>query len=349
MHSPLRGTPRGAVLAVAASLAMLALVVLRPVAGADALAMGPLPACRYDDLLTAPRGYDAWATTLVDTILRVPTSYVPPDLVPVSQAGLAGTGQVRALVIDELRALAQAARAANAPISVESAYRSYADQEVVFEHWVARVGYARALKATARPGHSEHQLGLAIDFKADPSSPAGPFGSSAAGIWMSEHAWQYGFVMSYPAGDAAITCYRSEPWHFRYVGPALAREIHLSGLTPRAFLWTHFTQTVVPAVGVPAGSSAGAATAIPVAPTEPVASSLPSVPQPSARPPVTLVPAVTATPTPRSPAPPPASGPADAVAGVPPAMVVEGSAALSLGAGLIALIAVALRRRGRSP
>ena len=64
---------------------------------------------------------------------------------------------------------------------------------------------------------------------------------------MKAHAWEYGFVMSYPRGKIDVTCYDFEPWHFRYVGRELAASIHGSGLTPREYLWANFTTTVVPA------------------------------------------------------------------------------------------------------
>ncbi|HTK45728.1 MAG TPA: M15 family metallopeptidase, partial [Patescibacteria group bacterium] len=222
--------------ALAAALALLVLVGVHPaLAPSDVRGVGALPACRYDDIMTTPRGYDDWSTTLVDTILRLPRSYVPPDLVSVSQAGIAGHGRIRAIAIDDLRAMTEAAAAAGNAIGVESAYRSYADQVSTFNHWVATSGYAAALTYSARPGHSEHQLGLAIDFRSDPGgSPfTGSWGQTPAGKWMRLHAWEYGFIRSYPPKEQAVTCYASEAWHYRYVGLDLAAAIHASGLTTR--------------------------------------------------------------------------------------------------------------------
>jgi hypothetical protein len=240
---------------VALALALAGSLVAGSAMGPRAVrAVGPLPACRYADLLTSPRGYGDWSITLVDTILSLTPSYVPPDLVSVSEAGLSGDGRVRAIVIDDLRAMQQAAAAAGAPIGIESAYRSYAEQQQVFDAWVKQYGYDRALMTPARPGHSEHQLGVAIDFRTDApgSSVSGNFGTTAAGKWMAANAWQYGFVMSYPKGATALTCYASEPWHFRYVGRDLAAQVHASGSTLRAYLWANYTTTVVP---LPPGSS----------------------------------------------------------------------------------------------
>ncbi len=250
---PMKPLPRVAALVrlatIAGGLALLVTLAIRPTVDPTGVrAMGPLPACRYDDILTTPRGYGDWSTTLVDTILRVPKTYVPPDLVPVSRAGIAGNGQVRALLIDDLRAMGEAAATANAAIGVVSAYRSYATQQAVFDKWVRLYGRSLALRISARPGHSEHQLGLAIDFRSDPGGSTLPktWGATPAGKWMLAHAWEYGFVLSYPRGRTGVTCYDYEPWHYRYEGRELAARIHASGLTTREYLWGHFTTTVVP-------------------------------------------------------------------------------------------------------
>jgi D-alanyl-D-alanine carboxypeptidase len=293
-----RTLPR--VAAFAAALAILAAVALAPVSGSPTVsAVGPLPACRYDDILTSPRGYGHWHVTLVDTILRVPRTYVPPDLVSVKEAGIAGSGQVRAILIDDLREMSAAAAAADAAIGVQSAYRSYERQEVVFDGWVAFHGYDRALQLSARPGHSEHQLGLAIDFRSDPGGS--PFvgttwAKTAAGRWMKAHAWEYGFVLSYPKGMLDVVCYDFEPWHFRYVGRDLAAHIQASGLTLREYLWANYTTTVVPAVTPrparsprpsrePAATSTVAPSPSPtVAPATPPATPVPASPAPSSAP-----------------------------------------------------------------
>ena len=131
---------------VATTLAVVGMMVVgSAVARSSTRAVGALPACRYADLLTSPRGYGDWQITLVDTILSVTQSYVPPDLVSVSEAGLAGNGRVRSIVVDDLRAMHEAAAAAGAGIGIESAYRSYADQKQLFDAWVKQYGYSRAL------------------------------------------------------------------------------------------------------------------------------------------------------------------------------------------------------------
>jgi LAS superfamily LD-carboxypeptidase LdcB len=241
-----------AALVFAAALLAAPLFAAPPVRG-----VGPLPECRLDDILTVPRGYDDWSVTLVDWLLRVPRNYVPPDLVPVSRAGIAGPGLIREVAIDDLRALAQAARENGTPIEVISPYRSYREQVGSFNGWVALDGYQDAVTYSQRPGHSEHQLGLTIDFKSEggPSSLPGDWMTTPTGRWMFENAWRFGWVMSYPRGEGGAlfseaTCFHYEPWHYRYLGREIARKVHRSGLTIREYLWKHYT-LVDPETGEP--------------------------------------------------------------------------------------------------
>ena len=206
----------------------------------------PLPDCanKYLDIKTRFRDLSQWRKTLVDTRLRVGSSYKPKDLVPVSQANIGGSGKVRHIIIDDLKAMASAARNAGRGIAVRSAYRSYSSQQSVFQGWVNSSGYQQALKYSARPGHSEHQLGTTIDFRSASSQMApwdyNDWATSKPGAWMKANAWKYGFVMSYPKGKFGKVCYAYEPWHYRYVGRGLAAKIHDSGLTPREYLWRHY-------------------------------------------------------------------------------------------------------------
>ena len=238
---------------------LLAAVMLPASAGAppDVEAVGPLPNCRLDDILTVPRDYDSWSTTLVDWLLRVPRRYEPPDLVSVGEAGIAGPGLIRTVAIDDLRAMARAAARNGTPIAVNSPYRSYADQVASFNGWVSVDGYDDAITYSQRPGHSEHQLGLTIDFMTlgGGSALQGDWATTPSGKWMSQNAWKYGWLMSYPLGDNGElfnerTCFHYEPWHYRYLGREIARKVHRSGLTIREYLWKHHT-LVDPRTGEP--------------------------------------------------------------------------------------------------
>ncbi|MGI8657974.1 MAG: M15 family metallopeptidase, partial [Candidatus Limnocylindria bacterium] len=194
----------------------------------------------YDDVLTPHAATEDWQRTVLDTIYALPASYGPGALVDSGSAGLNGGYRVRAGLAADLRAMADAARRAGSPIGVTSAYRSYDSQIATFNHWVAVSGYDAALRRSARPGHSEHQLGTTIDARsAGGGSPwlVSDWARTAAGSWMRDNAWRYGFVMSYPRGASAITCYDYEPWHYRYVGRSTAAAVRASGLTLREWLW----------------------------------------------------------------------------------------------------------------
>ena len=201
-----------------------------------------LPACRYDDVATPHAGYDEWPITLLDTIYRLSSTYRPLDLIDSSKAGMSSNHPFRSLVLTDMLKMRDAAAAAGRPIDIQSAFRSYATQQATFDYWVQRLGYAEALRTTARPGHSEHQLGTGFDFmsKGAPNPwDRADWATTPAGAWMKANAWRYGFVMSYPKGAFAVVCYDYEPWHYRYYGRAQAAAMRSSTLLPREYLWLH--------------------------------------------------------------------------------------------------------------
>jgi D-alanyl-D-alanine carboxypeptidase len=210
----------------------------------------PLPPCGYADVPAQLSSQKQWALTMMDTTYALTAAYAPTDLVPASNAGIRSREPVRSFVIPDLKRMAQAAAAAGAPISIASGYRSFHNQSVTFRHWVNVQGRAAALISSARPGHSEHQLGTAMDFKArggtDPWNLKDWGKQTAAGVWLGVNAWKYGFIMSYPRGMTAKSCYEYEPWHFRYVGVAEAAAVHSSGLVLRQWLWEHQPNPEVP-------------------------------------------------------------------------------------------------------
>ncbi len=199
-----------------------------------------LPACTYVDLPANRTAYLQWASTVLDTVFQLPAGYAPPDLVDTSTAGLTAGRFIRSIAVDDLKAMAAAAKADGAHLAIQSAYRSYRGQQLTFDGWVSQVGYNGALQTSARPGHSEHQLGTAIDFKTlggvSPWQYA-DWATTTEGAWLAANGWRFGWVMSYPKGTSAVSCYRYEPWHYRYVGRDAAAAIHVAKVTPREWLW----------------------------------------------------------------------------------------------------------------
>jgi D-alanyl-D-alanine carboxypeptidase len=247
---------RHRVRAIVAAVLIGAALLASPTSGPPAaLAVGPLPDCRLDDILTEPRGYDDWAITQVDWILTLGPKYKPPDLVLISTADVSGGGYIRKVAIDDLRAMGEAARKNGSPIKALSPYRGYKQQVALFRSYAGGSDYPNfdsAVTFSARPGHSEHQTGLTIDFGSiGDTGLNSEWESTRAGGWMAKNAWKYGWLMSYPNGKKDAVCYRYEPWHYRYVGREMAAKIHDSGLTIREYLWANYTQVDPACVALP--------------------------------------------------------------------------------------------------
>ena len=119
---------------------------------------------------------------------------------------------------ESLEVMAAAARFDGVTLIVSSAYRSYDYQEQVYNRIVREMGREAADRESARPGHSQHQTGLVVDFGSIDDS----FALTAAGRWMAANAPRFGWSLSYPDGYEALTGYRWESWHYRYVGANLA-------------------------------------------------------------------------------------------------------------------------------
>lgn len=120
------------------------------------------------------------------------------------------------------------AEAEGVQLMLGSAYRSYSVQNFYYENYVATYGQEEADRFSARPGTSEHQTGLAVDI-AEPDQSCYLqvcFEGETAGMWVSENANKYGFILRYPNEKESVTGYQYEPWHYRYVGPELANEIN---------------------------------------------------------------------------------------------------------------------------
>jgi D-alanyl-D-alanine carboxypeptidase len=133
------------------------------------------------------------------------------------------------------RALAEmvaAAKAAGAGrIGVASGFRSYEMQVSTYNAEVAARGRDAADQLSARPGHSEHQSGLAADLIAcdDGCGAFYAFGKSDQHDWVAAHSWEYGWIIRYESGCTDVTGYQPEPWHLRYIGRELARAYHQGG------------------------------------------------------------------------------------------------------------------------
>lgn len=170
----------------------------------------------------------------------LPASYTPSGLrqpsVPVRASG-SNEMLLRDEAASGVEQMVTAAASQGISLMLVSGYRSYGLQQAVYGGNVAREGQANADKTSARPGHSEHQTGLAADLglKSRQCELDQCFGQTAGGKWLAEHAHEYGFVVRYPDGQQGVVGYTYEPWHMRFVGKELAAEVQKSGQTLEQF------------------------------------------------------------------------------------------------------------------
>jgi D-alanyl-D-alanine carboxypeptidase len=152
--------------------------------------------------------------------------------------------RVRRIMADSLVKMIKDMRAAGLKPVVRSGFRSYNDQVATYQRWKQEKPDS-AEYLSANPGHSEHQLGLAVDFYSPelPELVGDPtvvyhslFAETSEGKWLAENAHKYGFSLSYPLDAKTWTGFLYEPWHYRYVGLELATYLHDSNQFLTKFL-----------------------------------------------------------------------------------------------------------------
>lgn len=179
---------------------------------------------------------------LVNKEYQLPSTYAPSDLVSASLSGIrkGESFMLRNILINDLKDLVNDAKADGIDLSIRSGYRSYATQQSTYNYWVSYNGGSinAADKISARPGHSHHQLGTAVDFSSAEIQDGlgGSFSSTKASVWLADNAWKYGFAIGYPYGYESVTGYSYESWHYRYIGKTYAQEMHSSGMILELYL-----------------------------------------------------------------------------------------------------------------
>ena len=161
--------------------------------------------------------------TYVDGVLIVNKSYsLPEDYNP----GLDATTE------EAFNQLSADAAQEGLNLYIGSDFRSYSYQVDVYESYCETYGWQQADTFSARPGYSEHQTGLTIDCNTIDDA----FGQTEEAVWLADHCADYGFIIRFPDGKEDITGYQYEPWHIRYVGVDIAKEIMSQGLCLEEYL-----------------------------------------------------------------------------------------------------------------
>lgn len=178
---------------------------------------------------------------LVNKTHPIDENYKPDDLTAIKYFASDRSAEGRFMrkeAAEHFHQLVEAAKADGYEIVMTTAYRSYGFQSTLYNNYVKTHGEAEANTFSAKPGQSEHQTGLCTDV----SSPSvnyqltTDYGKAPEGIWLAEHAHEYGFIIRFPLGKEDITGYQYEPWHIRYVGQPAADEIYEQGTTLEEYL-----------------------------------------------------------------------------------------------------------------
>ncbi len=180
----------------------------------------------YEDAIEI---HDFSIDVLANKYRKLSENYVPDDLVEIPSSYCINGNQYMSRVAEEaFIKMVDDASKEGLTMRARSSYRTYQQQESLYNDYVKLYGSKRADEIAARPGFSEHQTGLVIDIA---QSETSVFANTKEYKWLTEHAHEYGFILRYPKGKEKITGYSYEAWHFRYVGVEIATYMKENNLT----------------------------------------------------------------------------------------------------------------------
>jgi zinc D-Ala-D-Ala carboxypeptidase len=220
--------------------AILVIVVILAWPAKNLSVANPTPRPDFDkNLYPTSQASSLWA--VVNKGRGLPASYTPANLVtpnvPLRLVPSDPEMQLRSEAAAAIEKMFNASQLAGINLRLASGYRSYSEQQTVYENYAKYYGVKQADTFSARPGHSEHQTGLAADI--EPASRNceldNCFANTAEGRWLDSNCYKYGFIVRYQKNNQPLTGYVYEPWHIRYVGTDLSAVIQSSGQTLEQF------------------------------------------------------------------------------------------------------------------
>lgn len=169
-------------------------------------------------------------TILVNKYYYLQKDYIPNNLEDINTKYSQKGKKLVNYAKDAFEELSKQAAKENLNIIAMSAYRSYSYQENLYNRYVSQDGKEEADTYSGRPGHSEHQTGLAVDVY-NKKTLYTNFDTTDEFTWMQKHAHEYGFILRFPKDKEKETGYQYESWHYRYVGEEIAKYIHDNNIT----------------------------------------------------------------------------------------------------------------------
>ena len=177
-------------------------------------------------LITEPDIY----LVLVNKEFKLPNDYIPSNLEMISNECANDNEYLRKEAKEAFEKLSGDAKELGYKVIAVSTYRDYNYQDRLYNEYVSDKGIDYADQCSARPGHSEHQTGLAVDVMGS-NDDYDEFENSIEFEWMKNNSYRYGFILRYPKGKEKITGFKYEPWHYRYVGSDVAKVIYKENIT----------------------------------------------------------------------------------------------------------------------
>ncbi len=181
-----------------------------------------------------PSDINKTSSVLVNKYYGLDKDYIPDNLVTISTQhswGDYGSQKLIDYAYDAFKSWHTAALTEGIHLMINSSYRAYTDQERIYNNYRDTRGEKYADTIAARPGHSEHQTGLAIDMVTLANPNQAEFSESADYEWIINNAHLYGFILRYPEDKTSVTGYSYESWHYRYVGEEIATYIYNNKIT----------------------------------------------------------------------------------------------------------------------
>lgn len=166
-------------------------------------------------------------TTLVNKYNKLPDNYEIDDLITLDKEYSSRGEKIREIAYKDLKVMFDKAREDGINLNVISGYRTSEKQNTLFNNSVKKNGIEHALMYSAKMGHSEHQLGLAIDINTTQES----FKNTNEYKWLKNNSYKYGFIERYKENKENITGFAYEPWHYRYIGIDNATKVFTENIT----------------------------------------------------------------------------------------------------------------------
>ena len=167
---------------------------------------------------------------LVNKYNYLDENYDPEDLKAVPLTYAFSGKKLKEEAYEAFINMASAAKKEGLTLLANSAYRDYEYQNKLYKDYMNNHGQAWADSYAARPGYSEHQTGLVVDVSTLKNT-MDDFEETDEFKWISQHCYEYGFILRYPKNKEYLTGYNYESWHYRYVGVKVAKEIQELGIT----------------------------------------------------------------------------------------------------------------------